>query len=74
MKALDVVPEHLRERISARKVALACIIRENETPSRMEPLDENSIISANYNSIVEELIARVPLDSAECKEDNAKVH
>ena len=74
MKALDMVPNHLRERIGTRKVALKYVIRDNQNPAGLENLQDNRITSASYTSLMEEMIPRAPLDGTEYHEDNAKVY
>ena len=74
MKALDSIPVHLRERIGVRKIALSYVIRENVPPARLEPLGANKITSTNYETLMDEMIARVPLEGTEYIEDNAKVY
>ena len=74
MKALDMFPIHLRERIGTRKIALAYVIRGSATPEPLEALQANSITSPNYDSLMDELIARAPHAGTEFNEDNAKVY
>lgn len=74
MKALDVIPVHLRERLGTKKVALSYVIRPNATPVAIEPLETDRITSQNYESLMDELVARTPHAGAEFAEDNAKVY
>lgn len=74
MKALDMFPMHLRERIGARKVALSYVVRDDENPKPLEPLVNNNITSASYETIMDEMISRVPLSGPEYIEDNAKAY
>ena len=37
VKAMDLIPGHLRERLGVKKVALSYIIRENATPPAVLP-------------------------------------
>ena len=74
MKALDVLPNYLRERIGNRKIALVYVIRDNEVPEPLRALEIDSITSQNYESMMDELIARSTLAGAEYNEDNALVY
>ena len=74
MKALDMVPIHLRERIGTRKVALKYVIRDREAPAALEPLQDDKITSEKYPSLMEEMIERTPLQETEYNEDNARVY
>ena len=74
MKAMDVVPVNLRERIGTKKVALNYIIRDNATPTLIEPLEVNRVTSNNYETLMDELIDRVPHDGPEYTADNARVY
>mmetsp|Transcript_9778 Transcript_9778/g.13827 ORF Transcript_9778/g.13827 Transcript_9778/m.13827 type:complete len:199 (-) Transcript_9778:383-979(-) len=74
MKAIDIFPIHLRERIGTRKIALVYVIHNNETPERLESLQSNNITSSNYEYIMGELIMRAPLEGAKFNKDNAKVY
>ena len=74
MRALDMVPIHLRERIGTRKVALKYVIRDNQNPAGLEALEADRITSAGYTSLMEEMIERAPLEGTEYHEDNAKVY
>ena len=53
MKALGMVPIHLRERIETRKVALQYVIRDNQAPARLEALEADRITSEKYTSLME---------------------
>ena len=74
MKALDLLPTHLRERIGGQKVALSYVIRNEAAPETLQPLQNNRITSENYESIMDELISRTPLTGPEYVEDNALVY
>ena len=74
MKALDMFPIHLRERIGTRKVALMYVIRDEENPAMLEPLGDDRVTSDSYGSLMEEMIARTPLVGTEYHEDNARVY
>ena len=73
VKAMDLIPNHLRDRLGVRKVSLAYIIRDEEEPAPLEALEGGKITSANYASLMEELIERTSLDGSAYIEDNAKV-
>ena len=53
MKALDVLPNYLRERIGNRKIALVYVIRDNEVPEPLRALEIDSITSQNYESMMD---------------------
>ena len=74
MCALDILPTHLRERIGSQKVALLYVIRDNEEPAPRRNLAANRITSDNYDSIMDELIARTPHEGPKFREDNALVY
>jgi len=81
MRAMDLIPSHLRERLGSRKIPLSYIIRETEIPPTLGPLvDENrntrtpcKIHSQEYQSIMEQLIEHAELSGSEFEEDNVKV-
>ena len=73
MKAMDLIPNHLRDRLGVRKVFLAYAIRDKEIGPSVEVSEADSITSANYISLMEELIERTPLTGTAYMEDNAKV-
>ena len=78
IKAMDLVPGHLRERLGLEKVALSYIIRKEVTPPPLENLvntaeNPNSATGPSYESIMEELIVHAPHAGVAYKEDNAKV-
>ena len=50
MKALDMVPIHLRERIRTHKVTLKYVICDNSEPAILEALEIDRITSENYTS------------------------
>ena len=73
MKAMDLVPNHLRDRLGVDKVSLAYVIRDEVMPSPLEPLENGKITSRSYSSLMEELIMRTPHTGITYSEDNAKV-
>ena len=74
MRALDILPTHLRERIGNQKVALLYIIRDDSDPAPLENLEADRITAASYDSIMDELIARTPHEGPKFREDNALVY
>ena len=78
IKAMDLVPGHLRERLGLEKVALSYVIRNEENPPPIEdlvntPENPNSATGPSYDSIMDELIAHAPHTGTAFREDNAKV-
>ena len=73
VRAMDLLPSHLRDRLGVAKVPLSYIIRSNETPSVVENLAPNKATGETYNTIMDELIACIPLSGEHYNEDNAKV-
>ena len=73
VKAMDLIPNHLRDRLGVKKVCLSYVIRDEEDTAPLEALEAGRITSANYSSLMEELIARTPLEGTAYIEDNAKV-
>ena len=47
MKALDVLPNYLSERIGNKKISLVYVIRDNEAPEPLRGLENNCITSEN---------------------------
>ena len=74
VKAMDIIPCHLRERLGIRKVPLSYVIRENATAANVEPLAPGQATAAIYSSIADELIACTPHTGDGYDEDNAKVY
>ena len=73
MKAMDLVPNHLRDRLGVEKVSLAYVIREDSEPTAEEALVNGRITSIGFTSLMEELIDRTPHTGIAFVEDNAKV-
>ena len=73
MKAMDVFPSHLRERIGTAKVALSYVIRKEVNPAQMRALKRDDICSEGYEDFMSELIDKVDLTGQNYQEDNAKV-
>ena len=57
MRALDILPTHLRERIGSQKVVLLYVIREDENLIPLEASEVNQITSEQYDSIMNDLTA-----------------
>ena len=73
MKAMDLIPNHLRDRLGVRKVSLSYVIRDDEEVPDVEPLEIGKITSEGYATLTDELIDRTPLEGPSYTEDNAKV-
>lgn len=73
IRAMDIVPSHLRERLGVRDVALSYVIRDLENPGAVPALDPNKATGTDYNSIMDELIAYAPLQGEGYVSDNATV-
>ncbi len=73
IKAMDLLPSHLRDRLGIQQVPLSYVIRENEIPAPVNNLGPNVATGPSYNSIAEELIHCEPLSGDQYSEDNAKV-
>lgn len=73
IKAMDLVPTHLCDRLGVLKVPLSYVIRAYENPAPIEPLRATSIHSNTYENLMEELIMTTPLTGTSYKEDNTKV-
>lgn len=73
IRAMDIVPSHLRERLGVRDVALSYVIRELENPGAVPALDPNKATGEAYDSIMDELIAYTPLQGDGYASDNATV-
>ena len=74
MKAIDLLPSHLREGLGVRKVALSYVIRTTVAPAPIPVQANNSPTSADYDSIMDELIDFTPHTDDAYTEDNAKVY
>ena len=66
VKAMDLVPGHLRERLGVQKVALSYVIRENATPPAILP-QQNDVDNPDMTTaekyggrIMDELIDYAP--------------
>ena len=74
MKAIDIVPVYLREKIGTKKVVLSYVIRDNVGSAATQPLENGRITSENYQTLMDEMIDRVPHEGASYDADNAKVY
>ena len=78
VKAMDMVPSNLQERLGITKVALSYVIRKDATP-RPLPAQENSASNPDsataegFETIMDELIEFTPHSGLSYAEDNAKV-
>ena len=73
VKAMDLVPSHLHDRLGVRKVPLIYVIRDVVDPGSAPDPAAGSNTSAEFTSISEELIHYTPHSGEGYAEDNAKV-
>ena len=73
VRAMDLLPSHLRDRLGVVKVPLSYVIRSNLRPANLEGLSPNKATGPSYDTIMEELIECIPLEGEHYTEDNAKV-
>ena len=73
IKAMDLIPSHLRDRLGCCKVPLSYVIRDNIVSPALQPLINDSCVGNGYGSLADELIERTPHLGSEYAEDNAKV-
>ena len=73
-KTLDALPTVLRSRIGCRGVALSYVIRAEVTVPAITDLIANRPYGDGYDSLMEELIARVPHNGIGWEDDNAAVY
>lgn len=73
VKAMDLLPSHLRDRLGARKIPLAYVIRETQADPNNHPLQRDDCVGDGFDSLADELIACTPHTGSEYAEDNAKV-
>ena len=73
VKALDAFASMLQQKIGIRGVPLSYVIRLEHTPPPLQNLINNEIHSAQYPSLLDELVAHAPLSGQEYKDDNARV-
>ena len=73
VKAMDLVPGHLRDRLGSRKVPRAYVIRDEVQPPPLENLKQDDCVGIGFNTLAEELIIHTPHTGSEFAEDNAKV-
>ena len=78
VKAMDMVPSHLRERLGITKVALSYIIRPEAVPGPIPEQEDsaakpNSATAEGYETIMDELIEFTPHVGLSYAEDNARV-
>ena len=73
VKAMDLVPGHLRDRLGSRNIPLSYIIRDEVTPPALRPLKLDDCVGEEYSSLAEELVIHTPHVGSEYVEDNTKV-
>ena len=73
VRAMDVVPSHLRDRLGVRKIPLSYVIRKTSDTGNAPLPAAGQATSNNFSSIAEELIHYAPHQGDEYAEDNAKV-
>ena len=73
VKAMDLVPSHLRDRLGVRKVPLTYVIRDTVATGNAPLPEAASNTSADFDNITDELIEFTPHSGEGYSEDNAKV-
>ena len=73
IRAMDIVPSHLRDRLGVRKIPLSYVIRDTADPGNVPLPQADQPTSTDFTSITEELIHYAPHQGDEYEEDNAKV-
>ena len=73
VKAMDLVPGHLRNRLGSRNIPLSYIIRDEVQAPALRPLKLDDCVGEEYLSLAEELVIHTPHVGSEYVEDNAKV-
>ena len=73
VKAMDLVPSHLRDRLGVRKVPLAYVIRSTVATGNAPLPEAESNTSNGFDNITDELIEYTPHNGEGYAEDNAKV-
>ena len=73
-KFLDQFPTYLRELLGSSKVALSYIIRENDPPAQLPPLEVNVPWMEDFNNLMDELIEYTPHSGPAFNSDNARVY
>ena len=74
MKAMDLVPTHLRDRLGVNKVPLSYVIRDDVIPPALQPQINGEVHGPPYVDLMEEMINHVELNGSTYNEDNAKVY
>ena len=74
MKAMDLVPSHLRDRLGVNKVPLSYVIRTDMAGGTLEPQVNGELHGPQYDDFMAELIDNVELVGPAYNEDNAKVY
>ena len=73
MKAIDMLPTFLHEKLGVNNVALSYVIREHAVSGVPSFLVSNRPYGTCYTQLMDELIAHAPHDGSEFAEDNATV-
>lgn len=73
VKAMDLVPGHLRDRLGSRQVPLSYIIRDEDQTPVLEALRVDDCVGTGFTSLADELVVHTPHVGSEFVEDNAKV-
>ena len=73
VRAMDLLPSHLRDRLGLVKIPLSYVIRSNLRSANLEGLSPNKATGPSYETIMDELIECIPLEGEHYTEDNAKV-
>ena len=73
IKATELLPIHLWDRLEIRKVPLSYVIHENVQPDPVEVKVTNRVNGEYYTTITEELIIFTAHNGYESLEENVKV-
>ena len=73
LRAMDLLPSHLCDRLGVVKVPLSYVIHSNLRPANLEDLSPNKATGPSYETIMEELIEYIPLEGEHYTDDNTKV-
>ena len=73
MKAINMFPDFLHEKLGVNNVALSYVIREHTLSGLPSYIVSNRPYGTGYTQLMDELIADAPNDGASFTEDNAMV-
>ena len=73
MKAINMFPDFLHEKLGVNNVALSYVIREHAVSGAPSYLVSNHLYGTGYTHLMHELIAHDPHDRPAFAEDNATV-